>query len=101
MVTLSDAEAVAAVRGLPQGAKRSSCAFPCTPIQRAHRVGDRVRFHAHPHDLGEQGDHALLVICEAVGVELLADGGVLDRLLLVLIEHPVDRAAVTLVIGKL
>ena len=39
------------------------------------------------------------MVGEAVGVELGADGGVARGLFLVLVEHPVDRAAVAEAIG--
>lgn len=56
-------------------------------------------FHAHRGHAGQQVDDFFLVITEAVGIELLADGGVLGLLFLVLVEYPVERAAVAQFVG--
>ena len=60
----------------------------------AHGFDDLHRLDAHARDALEKIDHLLLVIREAIGVELLADGRVLRRLFLVLVENPFKRRAV-------
>ena len=52
---------------LPSNGSTSNRFTPPSP----HRPRDLHRLHAHRADAGEQGDHALLVVGEAVGVELL------------------------------
>ena len=59
-----------------------------------HQRGDRHRLDTHAHHLGEQRDAVLLIIGETVGVKLCADRRVARGFFLVLIKHPIDRAAV-------
>ena len=47
----------------------------------------------------QEVDDLLLVVGEAVGVELLADGRVLRFFFLVLVENPLQRAAVAEFVG--
>ena len=60
----------------------------------SHRLDDLHRLDAHARHAHQQVDDLLLVVGEAVGVELLADGRVLRRLFLVLVENPFQRRAV-------
>jgi hypothetical protein len=60
----------------------------------SHRVDDLHRFDAHAGHAAQEINHLLLMIGEAVGVEFLANGWVLWRLLLVLVENPFERGAV-------
>ena len=39
-----------------------------------HRLDNRLGLHRHARDAHQQVDHLFLVVGEAVGVELLADG---------------------------
>ena len=59
-----------------------------------HVLHDLHRVDAHASHAFEKIDHVLLVVGEAVGVKLLADGRILRRLLLVLVENPFERGAV-------
>jgi hypothetical protein len=63
-------------------------------LRTQHLPNNLHGFYAHARDAREKVDHLLLVIREAMGVELLADGWVLRRLLLVLVENPFERRAV-------
>ena len=74
------------------GAVVATC--PCGQV-----VKQPARGEEDPADAGQQVDHLFLVVGKAVGVELLADGGVLGFLFLVLVEHPINRAAVAEAIG--
>ena len=53
-----------------------------------HLTNDLHRFHADGADAHQQVNHLLLVICKAIGVELLPDGGILGRFLLVAFQNP-------------
>ena len=57
------------------------------PIHYLHRL------HAHPAHPTQQVDDPLLVVGEAVGVELLPDGRVPRLPLLVLVQHPLQGGA--------
>ena len=59
-----------------------------------HCTDDLHRFHADGADAGQEVNDLLLVIGEAVGVELLGDGGITDLVLFPLVEHPFEAAAV-------
>ena len=70
---------------------------PTTPVSMcslAHRLDDRLRLDRYARYAHEQIDHFFLVVGEAVGVELLADGRVFGLLFLVLVENPFQRRAV-------
>ena len=67
--------------------------------RRAHRLDDRHGLDADARNAPEKVDNLLLVIGEAVRVELLADGRVLRRLFLVLVENPFQRRAVAEPVG--
>ena len=67
---------------------------PAAAIERLHFFGYAHGFDADGDDAGEEGDHRVLVVGEAVAVEFFADGRVSRGLFLVLVEHPVDGAAV-------
>lgn len=43
--------------------------IPLAAVERAHRLGNRRGLHAHCHHAGEQVDHALPVVGEAISVE--------------------------------
>jgi hypothetical protein len=64
----------------------------------AHGLNDLHRLDAYARDAFKEIDHFLLMICETIGVEFLADGWVPRRLFLVLIENPFQRRAVTEVV---
>jgi hypothetical protein len=53
-----------------------------------HQIHNRNRFHAHRRHTRQQVDHLFLVVDEAVGVELFADGRVFGFLFFVLVENP-------------
>lgn len=82
-----------------ESGRSAACGTALFARQGAHRISDRHRVDADTHDLRQQRDHRILVIGEAVAVEFGADGGVLDRLFLVLIEYPVDRRTIAEAIG--
>ena len=71
--------------GLPFRNKNAHSSFS---LHHLHRP------HAHRHHPLEQAYHLLPVVREAVGIELLGDGGVAGFLLLVLVQHPFQGAAV-------
>ena len=52
-------------------------------------------------DAFEEIDHLLLVVREAVGIELIANGRVLRRLFLVLVEEPFERRAIAELVFRL
>ena len=66
-----------------------------TPQNLPHRLRDRYRLDADPRDPHQQVDDPLLVIGEPVRVETGPHGRVPGRALLVLIEHLIERRAVT------
>lgn len=74
--------------------ERSIAGSTCRAFGRPHRIRDRYRLHTDRHHPSQQVDHALLVVGEPIGVEQARHGRVLDLLLLVLIEHPVDGGTV-------
>jgi hypothetical protein len=77
---------------------------------RHHHNLDLIRFHssrrvlhfgrncdgldAHRRHTHQEIDHFLLVVREAIGVELLADGWVFGFLFFVLVENPFERRPV-------
>src|ERR1700722_15955876 len=63
------------------------------PLMAAHRVHDLHRRNTDPRYPLQEVDDLLLVICETVGIELLAYRRVLGRRLLVLVENPIQRGA--------
>src|SRR5664279_6108418 len=79
---------------MPRLSRLQGIAHRALPGPRADRLHDPHRLDAHRRDAREQVDHALLVVSEAVGVELRADRRVLGFLFLVLVEHPFDGVAI-------
>jgi len=61
------------------------------PLLCPHRLDDLHCLDADARDAPQEINHLLLVIGEAVSVELLPDGRVLRRLFLVLVENPFQR----------
>src|ERR1700730_1015911 len=58
---------------------------------RPHRLDDLHRFDAHTGDALEKIDHLILVIREAIIVQLVTGGHVFGRLFLILVENPFER----------
>ena len=73
--------------------------YPCLSLRFAHGTDHGHGFDTDGGDAHQQVDDLFFVVGEAVGVEFFADGGVFGFFLFVLVQHPLDGAAVAEFVG--